>query len=142
MINSIHGAIWEWFLGCAEITKLFFNFSEQNDGDTAIIPTGDTLIEEYIDGTQRRRYAFELARYLPITFAENDAGNVEMMEDVDAVVKWVEAQNGSGKLPKFPENYNAEQIEALDSYTGYAATQDPNTAKYMVPFAIEYTKGR
>ena len=53
--TSIHDALWEWFLQCAKITKLYFNFSGTDDGDTAIATSGDTLTPEYIDGSQRRQ---------------------------------------------------------------------------------------
>lgn len=141
MINSIHSALWEWFLQCQPITKLFFNFSGTDDGDTAIITSGDTVLEAYIDGSQRRQYAFELARYLPVTFAENDAGNVMMIEDAETVVEWVKQQCAAGNMPVFPDGYTIEEIDVLDSYTGYVAAQDENTAKYMIPFAIYYIKG-
>ena len=140
MTSSIHSALWEWLAGCATITKLFFNFSGQEDGDTAIATAGDTLLDDYIDGSQRRRYAFELIRYLPASFAANDDSNVLMMEDVDGIVAWVQQQNDAGNLPQFPDGYAAESIEVLDDRTGYVAATDQNRAKYMVPFAIEYMK--
>ena len=140
-MTSIHDALWEWFLQCASITKLFFNFSGQDDGDTAIATAGDMLIEEYIDKSQRRQYSFELARFLPITFAENDPGNVAMMEDVEAIAAWVERQCAAGNYPEFPEGCAVENVKILDSTIGYVAAQDENMAKYMIPFAIEYMKG-
>lgn len=138
--ESIHAALWDWFAGCASITRLFFNFSGTDDGDTAIATSGDMLLEDYISGMQRRRYAFDLIRYLPATFAENDPGNVDMMEDIDSIVQWVQQQNNAGNLPQFPDGYVAESIEVLDDRTGYVAATDQNKAKYMVPFAIEYMK--
>ena len=139
--TSIHDALWEWFLQCAKITKLYFNFSGTDDGDTAIATSGDTLIAEYIDGSQRRQYAFDLVRYLPFTEVENDAGNVAMMEDVDAIINWAEEQNAAGNLPELPEGYAAERVRVLDEYAGYVAAQDESRAKYMIPFAIDYLKG-
>lgn len=140
MNNSIHNALWEWFMQCAAITKLFFNFSSENDGDTVIIASGDSVIEEYIDGSARRQYTFELARFLPVTFTENDAGNVEMMEDVETIIRWAETQVAAGNFPQFPKGCSVESVSALDSYAGYVAAQDENTAKYMIPFAINYYK--
>ena len=140
-MTSIHDALWEWFLQCSGIAKLFFNFSGQADGDTAIATAGDTLIEEYIDKSQRRQYSFELVRFLPITFTENDPGNVAMMEDVETIAEWVRQQCAAGNYPEFPEGYAVEDICILDSAIGYVAAQDENMAKYMIPFAIEYTKG-
>ena len=139
--TSIHDALWEWFLQCAKITKLYFNFSGTDDGDTAIATSGDTLIAEYIDGSQRRQYAFDLVRFLPFTEIENDSGNVAMMEDVDAIINWAETQNAAGNLPELPDGYTAESVRVLNEYAGYVAAQDESCAKYMIPFAIDYIKG-
>lgn len=139
--ESIHAALWEWFARCAEITRLFFNFSGENDGDTAIATSGDTLIEEFIGGMQRRRYAFELIRFLPLTTEANDPGNVEMMDDVERVIHWVRTQNEAGSFPRFPEGCAVESIDVLETSTGYVAATDESMAKYMIPFAIEYMKG-
>lgn len=140
MTESIHRALWEWLLPCASITKLFFNFASAEDGATAIATAGDTLTEEYIDGSQRRRYAFELVRYLPATETSNDDGNVDMMEDVERIVAWVRAQDDAGNLPAMPDGCAAERITPLDVGAGYAAAQDGSLAKYTVPFAIDYIK--
>lgn len=140
--ESIHAALWKWFMGCASITRLFFNFSGTEDGDTAIATSGDMLLEDYISGNQLRRYAFDLIRYLPATFAENDTGNVDMMEDIDSIVRWVQEQNDAGNFPQFPDGCTVESIEVLDDRTGYVAATDQNMAKYMIPFAIEYMQHR
>ena len=138
--ESIHAALWDWFAGCAPITRLFSHFRGADAGDTVIATSGDMLLEDYISGMQRRRYAFDLIRYLPATFTENDPGNVDMMEDIDSIVQWVQQQNDAGNLPQFPDGCAAESIEVLDDRTGYVAATDQNRAKYMIPFAIEYMK--
>lgn len=140
MINSIPSGLWEWFKGCADITRLFFNFSDSQDGATAISPAGDTVEEDYIDGSQRRQYTFELIRFLPISTEPNDSSNVEMMEDIENIVDWVERQDADGNYPELPEGRTAEKIEVLDTQTGYIALQDQNIAKYMIPFAMTYMK--
>lgn len=140
MTDSIHAALWEWFLQCSAITKLFFNFSSTKDSDTVISTAGDTLMEDFIDGSQRRRYAFELSRYCPITFAQNDPGNIDMLEDAQAIARWVEEQNDAGNLPVFPGGYAAESIIVLDEYAGYTTPLSENTVKYMIPMAIDYIK--
>ena len=141
MNSSIHFALWEWFAQCAAITKLFFNFSGTEDTDTVISTSGDVVLESYIDGSQRRRYSFELIRYLPATFEANDPGNIAMLEDVETIIEWIGDQVAAGNLPAFPEGYAAEGISVLDEYAGFVAAQDGNKAKYMIPIAIDYTKG-
>lgn len=140
MTDSIHSALWEWFLQCKSITKLFFNFSTANDSDTVITTAGDSVTEEYIDGSQRRRYAFEVSRFCPISFLQNDSGNVDMLEDAQAISAWVEEQNVIGNLPILPEGYTAESVVQLDEYAGYVTAQNENIAKYMIPFALDYHK--
>lgn len=139
--SSIHAALWEWFLGCASITKLFFNFAQEGDETTSIATSGDMLLEDYIDGSERRRYSFELIRFLPATYEPNDRGNIDMMEDVEKILNWIELQNDAGNLPQLPENYFAEEISVIDEYnTDYVSAQDGNLAKYMIPIQLIYTK--
>ena len=141
MAKSIHDALWKWFAGCASIAQLFFNFSSTDDGDTAIATSGDTLLEDYIDGSQRRRYAFELIRFLPVSVAANDDSNVAMMDDVESIIEWVRRQSDDGAFPDFPAGYTVESVGVLEESVGYVAAQDENTAKYMIPFAVDYVKG-
>lgn len=141
MNNSIHRALWEWLDKCELISSLFFNFSAENDGDTAIIPAGDVLINAYIDGSQLRQYSFELSCILPLTFAENDSGNVDMIEEAEGIAEWIEEQCSSGNYPQMPDGYTVENIAVLDSYTGYIAAEDGNMAKYMISFSMDYMKG-
>lgn len=141
MNKSIHIALWDWFAQCASITKLFFNFSGAADTDTVISTSGDIALETYIDGSARRRYSFELIRYLPATFEANDTGNIEMLEDVEKIAEWVHAQADAGRLPALPDSCTAESITVLDEYAGYASAQDGSMAKYMIPFALDYMKG-
>lgn len=138
-LTSIPAALWEWFEECASITKLFFTFADATAESTAISPAGDTLLEAYIDGSERRQYAFELIRFLPATFAPNDPGNVDMMEDVERIIDWVRDRDADGDYPLFPDGYIVESIVPLDQTTGFIAAQDLNLAKYMIPFAVTYT---
>lgn len=139
-ITSIPAGLWEWFADCAKITRLFFNFSDGADGATAIAPSGDTVLDDYIDGSQRRQYAFELIRFLPVSTEANDASNVEMLEEIESIREWAEAQSDEGKLPEMPPGRYAESVEVPETGTGYVALADENTAKYMIPFILTYTK--
>ena len=140
MASSIHDAIWEWFLGCAQVTKLFFNFSEAEDEATVISTSGDTVLESYIDGSQMRRYAFDLIRFLPASFEENDESNITMMEDVDVITEWVQQQAYDGNFPELPSGYTVDDVIILYTESGYVAAQDQTLAKYMIPLAVDYIK--
>lgn len=140
--SSIHAALWEWLAGCASITKLFFNFGEASDGSTGIMTSGDTVLESYLDGSQLRRYAFDLVRFLPIGWDPNDAGNVTMMEDVDAIVEWMERQGDQANFPTFPSGCTVERVAVSDEGVGYADAQDDNRARYIVPIIVDYVRER
>lgn len=140
MIDSIPAGLWKWFKSCAQITRLFFNFSDDKSGATAISPAGDTLLEDYIDGSQRRQYAFDLVRFLPLSTAPNDASNVEMIEDVESIVDWAREQDAAGNYPEMPSGCFADGVQTLETSTGYVAMEDQNMAKYMIPFALTYVK--
>lgn len=134
--KSRHDAVRDWLLKCPSIPKLGFNFAVAKDETTYIVPT-DTLLSSYIDGTQERTYAFQLVRYLPIDF--ENAGNINMQDEMDALADWVIEQNNTGNLPVFPKGYTVQEVEVLDTEAPYAAL-DGNMAKYMIPFAVHYLK--
>ena len=140
MNSSIHAAVLEWFEQCSSITKLFFNFGTVENASTMISTAGDTLLDDYIDGSQRRRYAFEVYQTHPYTINQGDNGNVDILEDVETVAKWVEEQCRTGNLPKLPGRMIPETVVMLDEYAGYVTALNENTARYMVPFALEYLK--
>lgn len=140
MTDSIPAGLWAWFQSCTQITRLFFNFSDDQSESTAISPSGDTLLEDYIDGSQRRQYAFEVVRFLPASEQPNDPGNVEMMEDVERLVEWVREQDAAGEYPEMPDGCFAEGVQTLETSTGYVAMQSEGKAKYMLPFALTYIK--
>lgn len=140
MTNSIHAAVWEWFEQCSTITKLFFNFGAIENASTTISTAGDTLLDDYIDGSQRRRYAFEVYQTHPYTTNQGDDGNIDVLEDVETIAKWVEEQCEAGNLPKLPERMTPEGVVMLDEYAGYVTALNENTARYMIPFALDYIK--
>lgn len=138
-MNSNHAALWDWFAQCAKITKLFFSFGECTDTATILVPAGETILQEFIDGSRRVRYNFELIRFLPVSAQPNDPGNVEMMEDVEAIIDWVRRQNEAGDFPQIPDAA-VEEIAAIEENAGYVAARDGDMAKYMIPFAMDYLK--
>lgn len=46
------------------------------------------------------------------------------------------------QYPIFPDGCSVDAVYPLESNIGYVALQDGTKAKYIVPFAIDYTKER
>ena len=137
--KTIHGAVWDWMQTCSKIKHMFFNFVTVGDGNAAIQPT-DTLVEEYIDGTQLRRYAVELIIFEPATFEADDTGNIDMLSDVDEIAEWIKSRADAEDFPDFPDGCTITEITVLETNAGYALAHDGSRAKYMLPFAIDYIK--
>ena len=140
MIKSIHSALWAWFGQCPNASKRFFNFATVENSATVIATAGDTLIEDYIDGSQLRRYSFELSWIGPFTTEKNDPGNVEILEEAQAIAEWVEEQIENGNYPEMPDGCVLDGMEVLEENAGYATALNENAAKYMIPMAINYIK--
>lgn len=138
--GSAHQAVWDWMQECEYAGRLFFNFGDTQSGSTILLPT-DTMIEEYLDGSQLRRYAVELIRFLPVSWEANDTGNIEMLDQIEHIIEWLQAQEAAGNYPEFPEGMQAIAIRVLETEAGYAAASDGVHAKYVLPFSIEYFRG-
>lgn len=138
MATSKHDAVRDWLLTCPSLTKLGFLFGKAEIGGAIIIPS-DTQLSAYINGSEQRQYAFELAIYLPASYMAGD-GNIQQQEIVDGVAEWVSAQNSAGNLPAFPTGCQPIEARVLESEAPYIAAQDENVAKYVIPFAIDYYK--
>lgn len=139
MADSKHNAVWEWLMECPMIRNMFFNFSQSDLEDTVLIPS-DSIVERYIDGSTLRHYDVELVRFMPVSFDANDAANITVLMDVEALAEWVEQQNDARNFPEFPPGEAVQEITAMPSESGYVAAQDGNRAKYMIPLQIEYVK--
>lgn len=140
MANNKHSAVWDWLQTCPHIKDLFFNFSQSDPGDTALIPS-DTVINEFIDGSSLRRYDCALTRIISCTFEPNDTANIDAVTEFEQIHAWIQQQNDAGNLPEFPEGETPYEIFVLPSESGYAVAQDLSSAKYMLQFQIEYMKG-
>lgn len=137
---SKHRAVWNWLSGCEGFARRFFNFGAAGAGNTIIIPTDSSDGADFIDGTERRTYAVELIRFTPITFDAGDDGNIDMLDAVDAIGQWIEAQAAAGSYPEFPEGCTVTGIDVFDTIAGSAVAVDGLYAKYMLPFSIHYEK--
>lgn len=140
MRNSKHDAVWEWLQTCPHIKNLFFNFSRSAPGDTTLIPA-DTIMEEYIDGSSRRRYQCTLTCVMHCTYDPNDTANLDAVSEFEQIHAWIQRQNDTGNFPKFPVGETPAEIIITPDEIGYVVANDLSSAKYMLQFEIEYQKG-
>lgn len=98
-------------------------------------------MEEYIDGSSRRRYDCVLTRIMTCSFDPNDTANIDAVTEFEKIHEWLRRQNDSGNFPRFPQGERPDEIIVLPDESGYVVAQDLTAAKYMLQFQIEYQKG-
>ena len=137
---SIHRAVWNWLGGCAGIAGRFFNFGQARSGGAVLLPSDVGDGPDYIDGARQRAYSVELVRVLPLTFEAEDTGNIDMLEDMDAIAAWIAAKAAAGEYPEFPEGCRVTGINVSDPQAVTAMALDGALARYALSFTIHYIR--
>lgn len=137
MASNKHRAVWDWLLTCPYIGDLFFNAMTDRLGGTVLVPS-ETVVEEYLDGSQKRNYNCALTRFQSFSMDANDMANITTVTDLEDLMDWVRRQSEAGNFPVFPEGCTVTDIRVLPNESGYMVAQDFANAKYMIQFQIEY----
>ena len=138
-MTSKHQATWDWLYSCEDVQELFFAFSGNQNGQTVIIPTATEKVDkQYIDGTSMRRYDFSIAIYTAINpDVPNNDENVDVMENVENIMEWVDAQQKAQNYPDFPSNCSIMRVENLQNMPTVAG-QDEQGGKFLFACRIVY----
>lgn len=64
--------------------------------------------------------------------------NVEAMAEVDAFIKWLDAQNKARSFPNFGAGYIVHEVTALDSVPSLSVDNDRNLAKYQFNCVVRF----
>lgn len=139
MNDTKHSAVWDWLAACPHIADLFFNLSQTDAGDTALVPS-ETVAMTFIDGSTLRQYNVALTRIMPCSFEPNDMTNLANLVDFEQLADWVDEQNAGQAFPAFPEGSVVQEIRVLPNESGFMVAQDGTFCKYMLQFQIEYVK--
>lgn len=137
MASSKHTAVWNWLLTCDLIGDLFFNAMTERIGGTCLVPS-ESVVEEYIDGSEKRNYNCALTRFQPFSSDPNDMANITTVTDLEELCDWVREQVEDGDLPEFPTGSTVTDIRVLPNESGYMVATDFTVAKYMIQFQVEY----
>lgn len=117
---------------------VYFNAIDTAAGNTSIntdvSPQADTV---YIDGSREVSLSFAIAMIKHYDSAASDL-NVEAMAEVDAFIKWLDAQNKARNFPNFGAGYIVHEVTALDSVPSLSVDNDRNLAKYQFNCAIRF----
>lgn len=96
-----------------------------------IYPDGDSLIEEYIDGTQVRQYACQITIR---KFAKLDADKLRNNEFLERLQRWLDKSD----LPELPEGCTAREITAANAMLSELDAAG-RYGTYLIQIIMEYT---
>lgn len=117
---------------------VYFNTITMLPGNTSLITDSDKLIREYIDGSQYRKYIFNIAFVHNYDTNTSDI-NIDAMAETDNFIKWVEEQSSEGNYPLWDETIDS--MEVLSKLPILTVDPDNNTAQYVIQMQINYLKG-
>lgn len=139
--DSRHEAMWNWLYACPDLSALFFAFSNNETGNTVLVPMAkEKIAKSYLNGDSIRHYDFTLVQYTKANQdTPNNTENVHIMVDVESIMDWVETQNKERNFPDFPAGCTVQKVETLQSMPTIAG-QDEIGAKYMFACRVIYLK--
>ena len=119
--------------------KTLLNWLGDNDGQSAIIPIGETVVESYIDGSKLVNYDFIWAVMFSVS-EDTDSTNTDSMFELRKWQDWIGEQNENGSLPDFGCGYDMHEIKNLAGMPNLAQTYENGKGKYQFPARLVYLK--
>ena len=151
MINSKHQAVIDYLVTCPAIqnSPLFFNFINAQDGTNQFLTVSNDeyTSTKYIDGSVQKIYTFTILTFkstndieiVQIPGYQNE--NLSDMEDVQALIDWIQEQEEIHNYPDFGENCIVESIKTTTeepNFDGIDEQVEPNLAVYSTSIQISY----
>lgn len=151
MVNNKHQAVIDYLVTCPTIqdSPLFFNFINAQDGTNQFLTVSNDeyTSTKYIDGSVQKIYTFTILTFKSVNDIEivqipgykNE--NLSDMEDVQALIDWIQEQEEIHNYPDFGENCIVESIKTTTeepNFDGIDEQVEPNLAVYSTSIQISY----
>ena len=142
MADNRHDAVMEWLYRNEDVKRLYFNFSDTQDGNIVIATgPGNNVLKRYVNGDALKPYDFSLILYKGLNTTDvNSTENAEVMFDVERFMAWVEEQDRLRNYPAFP-GVTVAKVENLQNMPSVAGMNDTE-AKYLFSCRITYLEKR
>ncbi|MCM1578087.1 MAG: hypothetical protein NC078_04730 [Ruminococcus sp.] len=114
-----------------ESKRRHIDWTDADCDNYGIFPDSDSLIEEYIDGTQVRQYACQITIR---KFATLDADKLRNNEFLERLQRWLD----KSELPELPEGCTAREITAANAMLSELDAAG-KYGTYLIQIIMEYT---
>ena len=151
MVNNKHQAVIDYLVTCPTIqdSPLFFNFINAQDGTNQFLTVSNDeyTSTKYIDGSVQKIYTFTILTFKSVNDIEviqipgYQNENLSDMEDVQALIDWIQEQEEIHNYPDFGENCIVESIKTTTeepNFDGIDEQVEPNLAVYSTSIQISY----
>ncbi len=136
--DNKHLAVWEWLMQNEDIKRLYFNFSDTQNGNITIATSpANAALKKYVNGDKLKAYDFSLIQYKPLNTVDvNSEENAEIMFDAEQLMDWIDEQERRKNYPYF-RGCAVQKVESLPNMPSIAGMND-QIAKYLFSCRITY----
>lgn len=140
-LTNKYQIIAEWLKGYTPLNKyLYFNVTPfESDNVSVNSVSGETFIDEFIDGTHRVELLFSVNFIKDYDELKSDL-NLRMNEEFISLNEWVKKQDKEGNYPSIPE-CTVEKIEPTLTTPTVSRDTTHSLAKYQGEFKLTYVEG-
>ena len=138
MSDNKHDALMEWLFSNESIRRLYFNFSDTQNGNVVVATnSGNYVMKRFVDGSSIRAYDFAMIQYKPLNTVDvNSNENAEIMFDAEQLMDWIDEQEKNRTYPHF-QGCTVMKVENLQNMPSVAGMNDTE-AKYLFSCRITY----
>ena len=112
------------------------NWTDADNDNYGIFPDTDSLLEEYVDGTEIRKYVCQINIR---RFAALDADRLKNTEFLERLQRWFAKQTDEENLPEMPEGCTPEEITA-DNAMLLDMDAAGKKGTYTIQIILKYTR--
>ena len=136
--DNKHKAVWDWLFQNEEIKRLYFNFSDTQNGNITIATSpANAALKNYTNGDKLKAYDFSLIQYKPMNTVDvNSEENAEIMFDAEKLMDWIDEQERVKNYPRFYGCF-VQKVENMPNMPSIAGLDD-TVAKYLFSCRITY----
>lgn len=118
---------------------LYFNTINMAPYNASMITGTDTMLKEFIDGSQQRQYVCQIAFMREYDTGTSDV-NMLAMNEAQNFNRWIEEQDNKRIYPVFGENDIIEKIEGTTQIPEMSVDTNSSIARYTMSIRITYRK--
>lgn len=137
MTDSIIEGLQEYVAKCpylGEFTESHIDFTGEDAGNYGIMPTGDDILQRFMDGSAKRKYQFALCAR---NFTVDDVQRVANSKFTEHFSDWIFQMNARKEYPQIGPDRQPYQIEGANGIL-FDLAENADTGIYQIQCSLFY----